>query len=215
MKNNFLFPFLFAGNSDLNSLGQDNTLDLLRYRLLFSSNSDLAGSGKGMKGEPEEFSKLVMLVPIAKNMIDATAKKLASMPDDAKDSIIAAAVLRALSDNILADDPDDELVSALRDVCDECISRFVFAANHQVAQVLRKKQRESPDEDQSLVGAQLVSARKLDEDIVKAIPVEGKIEESEPEEESRAVKTIEKQQQQQQTHKPRKEKKAIKASAPF
>lgn len=175
MKNSLLLPMLMGEGLGGGGAGDtDFGLSMLKYKLLFD---DKGSSGSDEGDTSDQLTTLYMLVPAAKQMVQKVGDKLTSMDEGTKNQIVAAAVVKALADNMLADAPDDELAQTLRDVSDEMLTQFVFT--NQLGRMAHEQQERRQDSSdtgslgQGSIGAHMLSERKIGEDIVKSIPVNG------------------------------------------
>jgi hypothetical protein len=142
----------------------------------------------------DQYMKLYMFVPAAKQMVHKVAEKLTSMSEETKNKIVAAAIMKTLADNMLEDTPDDELAQTLRDVADEMIMQFVFT--NQMGGLIKDHHEEKKrstlssggSSESGSVGGKLLSERKIGEDAVRGILVNGKREEPPKEEDKSAVR---------------------------
>ena len=174
MKNSFLFPFLFGSNS----MGEGEAgFSMLKYKMMMGDTGN----------EMDEITKLSMFVPAAKNMIEATAQKLTQMDERTKEQITAATIVQRLADTMLEEDPGDELAATLRDVCNEITTQFVFSSHDPL---LRRHERRIGNGGNNgggkiTAGAELVGEKKLGEDVVKSILIEGETDDTAIEERKR------------------------------
>lgn len=182
-KNQFLLPMLMGG--DLSGGMDSNTdvgLSMLKYKMLLGGGE--AQTGEGVGQSEDQYMKLYMFVPAAKQMVHKIAEKLTAMPEETKNNIVAAAIMKTLADNMLEDTPDDELAQTLRDVADEIIMQFVFT--NQMGGLIKDRHEQKKQStlsssgassESGSVGGKLLSERKIGEDAVKGILVNGKREE--------------------------------------
>lgn len=157
----------------------DMGLSMLKYKMLLGGETQ---TGEGVGQSEDQYMKLYMFVPAAKQMVHKIAEKLTAMREETKNDIVAAAIMKTLADNMLDDTPDDELAQTLRDVADEMIMQFVFT--NQMGGMIKDHHEEKKrttlsggGSESGSVGGKLLSERKIGEDAVKGILVNGKREE--------------------------------------
>lgn len=192
IKNQFLLPMLMGGDIGNMDGNTDMGLSMLKYKMLLGGSETQVGEGTGQ--QEDQYMKLYMFVPAAKQMVQKTAEKLDRMPEETKSKIVAAAIMKALADNMLEDTPDDELAKTLRDVADEMIMQFVLT--NQMGGMIRDKHEPeagyapsgSANGGSGTVGGKLLSERKIGEDTVKGILVNGKREEEPANEDKSAIR---------------------------
>jgi hypothetical protein len=189
-KSSFLLPMLMEGGLGGMDGGTDMGLSMLKYKMLLG---DTQASESNDTSE-DQYMKLYMFVPAAKQMVQKIAEKLTEMPEETKNKIVAASIMKTLADNMLADTPEDELALTLQDVADEMIMQFVFT--NQMSGMIkdRHEQKKMPSlgssasSDSGSVGGKLLSERKIGEDAIRGILVDGKREEPRKIEDKSAVR---------------------------
>ena len=184
MKNQFLLPMLMGGDLGGMDGNTDVGLSMLKYKMLLGGGETQTGEGVGQS--EDQYMKLYMFVPAAKQMVQKIADKLTQMSEETKNKIVAAAIMKTLADNMLEDTPDDELAVALRDVADEMVMQFVFTNpvggmikdhHEQKKQATLGGSSSGAGNESGSIGGKLLSERKIGEDAVRGILVNGKREE--------------------------------------
>ena len=189
-KSSFLLPMLMEGGLGSMDGGTDMGFNMLKYKMLLGDTQTSAESD----ASEDQYMKLYMFVPAAKQMVQKIAEKLTQMPEETKNKIVAASIMKTLADNMLEDTPNDELALTLQDVADEMILQFVFT--NQMGSMIkgRHEQKKMPSlgsgtsNDSGSVGGKLLSERKIGEDAIRGILIDGKREEPLKAEDKSAVR---------------------------